>query len=230
VISAAPWVSRPSRRASTRFQDLSALAVYAAAWLLLVGRHAVVDPAHTCACQGNGDPTAFMWSLVWWPHAIIHGLNPFFAHNIWAPSGVNVAAADLAPGASILFAPITAAFGPLVTYNLLSFLAPVLASWFAFRLCRRIAGAFLPSLVGGYIFGFSTYELGQSLGHLNLVFVFLVPAAVHLVLRRLDGSVSSRAFVLLFAGLLTAQFLLSAAVLVAMLPFGGGALARGEGG
>jgi hypothetical protein len=141
--------------------------------------------------------------------------------------GANVAAADLVPGASILFAPVTAAFGPVVTYNLLSFLAPVLAGWFAFLLCRRISGAFLPSLVGGYVFGFSTYELGQMLGHLNLMFVFLVPASVHLVLRRLDQSLSRRAFMLLFAGLLAAQFLLSAGVLVAMLVFGAISLALG---
>jgi hypothetical protein len=218
------WLPRPTSR---RRQDAAALAVYALAWIVLVGRHAVVDPAHTCACLGSGDPTAYMWSFVWWPHAILHGLNPFFAHNIWAPVGANVAAADLVPGASILFAPVTAAFGPLVTYNLLSFLAPVLAGWFAFLLCRRISGAFLPSLVGGYIFGFSTYELGQMLGHLNLTFVFLVPAAVHLVLRRLDQSLSRRAFMLLFAGLLAAQFLLSAGVLVAMLLFGAITLALG---
>jgi hypothetical protein len=81
--------------------------------------------------------------------------------------------------------------------------------------------------VGGYVFGFSTYELGQMLGHLNLMFVFLVPASVHLVLRRLDQSLSRRAFMLLFAGLLAAQFLLAAGVLVAMLVFGAISLALG---
>jgi hypothetical protein len=81
--------------------------------------------------------------------------------------------------------------------------------------------------VGGYVFGFSTYELGQMLGHLNLMFVFLVPASVHLVLRRLYQSLSRRAFMLLFAGLLAAQFLLAAGVLVAMLVFGAISLALG---
>ena len=37
------------------------------------------------------DPGLLMWSLVWWPHAIAHGLNPLLTKVIWAPSGYNFA-------------------------------------------------------------------------------------------------------------------------------------------
>jgi uncharacterized membrane protein YdjX (TVP38/TMEM64 family) len=109
---------------------------------------------------------------------------------IWTPGGANLAAATSMPAASLLLSPVTAAFGPIVAFNVLAFLGPVLGAWFAFRLCRYVTGAWLPSLVGGYVFGFSSYELGQLAGHPNLVLIFLVPAAVHLVLLWLDDAVS----------------------------------------
>ena len=33
------------------------------------------------------DPALMMWSLVWWPHAIAHGLNSLLTNASWAPSG-----------------------------------------------------------------------------------------------------------------------------------------------
>ena len=214
-----------SGRAPARWvEDAAALAVYVGLWVALIGRVAVTDPAHTCACSGDGDPASYMWALVWWPHALVNGLNPFVSHVVWTPEGGNVAAAALIPAAAVLLSPITAAFGPIVSYNVLSLLGPVLSAWFMFRLCRYITRRWLPSLVGGYIFGFSSYVLAHSLGHPNLILVFLVPAAVHLVLLWLDERVSARRFVVLMTGLITLQFLLSTEVLVTMLVFGAVAL------
>jgi hypothetical protein len=214
-----------SGRAPARWvEDAAALAIYVALWVGLIGRVAVTDPAHRCTCTGDADPATYMWALVWWPHALVHGLNPFVSHVVWTPEGGNVAAAALIPGAAILMSPITAAFGPIVAYNLLSLLGPVLSAWLMFRLCRYVTGRWLPSLIGGYIFGFSSYVLAHMLGHLNLILVFLVPAAVHLVLLRLDERVSARRFLVLMTGLITLQFLLSTEVLVTMLVFGALAL------
>src|SRR5208337_1892107 len=39
----------------------------------------------------------------------------------------------------------------------------------------RVTGAFWPSVLGGYIFGFSPYLLGEALGHLVCIAVFPVP-------------------------------------------------------
>jgi hypothetical protein len=206
-------------------QSAAALAIYVVLWVVLIGRVAVTDPAHTCACPGEGDPASYMWALVWWPHALVHGLNPFVSHVVWTPEGGNVAAAALMPAGGVLLAPITAAFGPIFAYNVLSMLGPVLSAWFAFRLCRYVTGRWGPSLVGGYVFGFSSYVLAHLLGHPNLTLVFLVPAAVHLVLLRLDDRVSPRRFLVLMTGLITLQFLLSTEVLVTLLGFGAVALA-----
>ncbi|HEX3277455.1 MAG TPA: hypothetical protein VHR40_02965, partial [Thermoleophilaceae bacterium] len=73
------------RPRTARGQSLQALAIYAVLWIVLIGREAIVDPAHTCACIGKGDPGLFTWSLKWWPHAITTASNPFFTSLIWHP-------------------------------------------------------------------------------------------------------------------------------------------------
>ena len=76
---------------------------------------------------------------------------------------------------------------------------PVLAAFFAFLLCRYITRNFAASLFGGYVFGFSTYILGHMEGHLQLVLIFPIPAAVHLTLRLIDERISQRRFIVLMA-------------------------------
>jgi hypothetical protein len=43
-------------------------------------------------CIGTGpDPRLMTWFLVWWPHALVHGLNPFLTKAMWTPQGINLA-------------------------------------------------------------------------------------------------------------------------------------------
>jgi hypothetical protein len=201
-----------------------ALLLYLGASLILFGRDAIGDPNAVCVCAGDGDPTSFMWTFEWWPHALLNGLNPFVPDIVWAPEGANLTQGGFAlPAAAIALAPVTLAAGPVVAYNVASVLMPVLAAWFAYRLCRYLTGAVGPSLLGGFVFGFGTFMSAHLLGHLNLTSVFLVPAAVHLVLLRLDGATSRRRFIALMAIVFAAQVLLSGEIL--LLGLGVGALA-----
>ena len=201
-----------------------AFLAYLALSLLLYGHGAIGHPDSVCACSGDGDPTSFMWTFEWWPHALGHGLNPFFPHVIWSPEGANLTQGGFAiPAAAIVLAPVTLVAGPFVAYNVASVLMPVLAAWFAYRLCRYLTGAAGPAFVGGLVFGFGTYMSAHLLGHLNLTSVFLVPAAVLLVLQRLDERISQRRFVVLMAVVFAVQLGLSAEVL--LLGLGVGALA-----
>jgi hypothetical protein len=165
-----------------------------------------------------------MWTFEWWPHALLHGLNPFTPDIIWAPEGANLTQGGFAiPAAALLLAPVTLVAGPFVSYNIVSVLLPALAAWFAFRLCRYLTGSFGPAFVGGLVFGFGTYMSAHLLGHLNLASVFLAPVAVLLVLQRLDDAISQRRFVVLMAVVFAVQLLLSAEML--LLGLGVGALA-----
>ena len=190
-----------------------ALAFYLLMSIFTVGRHALGHPATVCACVGTEDPAAYMWALTWWPHAIAHGLNPFVTHFLWSPTGVNVAQAAMIPTAAILMAPITDVVGPVVSYNILSIVSPVLAALTAYLLCRRLVGRELPAVAGGYLFGFSSYMFAQLTGHLNLTLIFLIPVMVHVALRRVDRELSRRAYVAAMALLLVLQAGLSTELL-----------------
>jgi hypothetical protein len=47
-----------------------------------------------------------------------------------------------------------------------------------YLLGRYLTRDTLASLIGGYLFGFSSYELGEMPGHLNLDTIFVVPLVV----------------------------------------------------
>ncbi len=192
---------------------MRAFGLYLIIAILTVGRAAVTNPNGVCACLGNSDAATFMWALDWWPHALVHGLNPFVTHYAWAPTGFDVARSTTIPTAAFVMAPITALFGPIVSYNVLSILSPALSAFTAYLLCRRIAGRELPAIVGGYLFGFGTYQLAQLVGHINLTLVFLVPVAVLLAIRRADGDLSRRRYVLALAAVFVLQAGLSTEVL-----------------
>src|SRR5215211_656376 len=187
------------------------LAGYAAISFLYFGVRLLAHPGRSYVGEG-ADPEIFIWSLAWWPHAILHGENPVVTHAIWAPDGVNLAWATSIPGLALALAPLTLTAGPVVAYNIVAILMPALAAWTAFLLCHRVAGRLWPAIVAGYLFGFSTYMLGQQFGHVHMTSVFLLPLVALLVLRRLDGEIGDRRFAVLLGLLLAAQISLSTEV------------------
>jgi hypothetical protein len=204
---------------------VAAFLVYLVGAGVLFGHPLLHDGERDCLCVANTtDAGVYVWAFWWWPHALLHGLNPFYTHLLYAQQGIDLAHGALVPGAALLLSPVTAVAGPLFAFNLAMFLSPVLAAFFAFLLCRRVTGAFWPSLVAGWLFGFSTYMLGQLVGHLNLTLVFLVPAIVHLVLRALSEELGRRTFIVLLALALILQFSFSIEVFASLTLFGAAAL------
>jgi len=177
AVTAGPASSRAIRLPRPQRPRLWAFGAYLVLGLLSAGWYALSDPSSTCACIGNADPATYMWALEWWPHALLHGLNPFVTHYLWAPTGANVARAATIPAAALVLSPITALFGPVVAYNVLSIASPILAAFTAYLLCRRIVARELPAFVGGLLFGFGAYQFTQLVGHPNLTLVFRVPVA-----------------------------------------------------
>jgi Uncharacterized membrane protein, required for N-linked glycosylation len=147
---------------------------------------------------GATDAKLYQWSLEWTPYALRNGIGPFFTHQIFAPNGVGLTWVTFMPGLGVVLWPITRTFGSLVSYNVALLLAPALAGWAAYLVCHRITRRFWPSMLGGYIFGFSAFMIGHMHGHLNLVMVFPAPLAVYLVIRWFEGSIGAVRFVALF--------------------------------
>jgi hypothetical protein len=206
-VPAASAVSRGRRTA------LAAFAAYAAISFLYLGLPAVVGSG-TRYVGRDYNPQIFIWAFAWWPHAILHGWSPFVTDRIWAPEGVNTMWSTTVPGLALLFAPLTLVFGAIHSYDVAAVLAPALSAWTAFLLCRYLTRSFWPSLVGGYLFGFSSFVLGQEGGggNVNLGAAFLLPLAALVVLRRLDGGISARGLVVRLGPVLALQFLISVEV------------------
>jgi hypothetical protein len=202
----------------------TAFALYLALSLIILGRGLARDPSGFFI-GFTADPSVYMWFIVWWPRAVAHWTNPFITGVLWAPIGFNLTWTTGIPLAALVAAPITARFGPVISYNLLCILCPALAAWTGFLLCRRIAKRYWPSIVGGYIFGFSAYMLAEIRGHLLLTLIFPVPLAVILVLRRLDNEIRAASFVVLMAIVLAASAMLSLEMFATMTFFGAIALA-----
>jgi hypothetical protein len=131
----------------------------------------------------GADPEQFIWVLHWFPFAWRHGLDFLHTSFVGAPTGISLAWHTSIPSLGLLAAPFTLGHGALATYNGLMRTAPGLAGIGAFWAAREITGRTLPAFVAGLVFGFSAYEMGQSLGHLNLSFTLAVPLLVWALLR-----------------------------------------------
>ena len=166
------------------------------------------------------DPIQFIWFLNWWPWAIAHGLNPFVSYYVWYPHGFNLTWATSIPSAALLIWPLTWLAGAVVSYNVLSLAAPALSAWTGFLLARYLTRDTPASLVGGYLFGFSSYELGEMLGHLNLDMIFVVPLFVLLVVQRIRGDLSRSWFVAALALAMLVQLGFSSELLATACFFG----------
>jgi hypothetical protein len=203
------------RRIAERPYAPETLLFYSALSLFLLGRNLIGHFSDRYLGVGQ-DPQLSMFFFEWWRYALANHLNPFNLTAVWYPPGYNLAWTTCVPLAAWTMLPIEATFGPIVAYNIADLLCPAFSAWSAFLLCRYITRSYWAALAGGYIFGFSSYMLCHSLGHLTLTMVFLLPPAVYLVLSWMANKLTDTNFIALFTLVLVGQFLSSLEVLAAM--------------
>jgi len=132
-------------------------------------------PSNVLICGGCGDNGQEVWFLASTAHAISHGSSPFVTNWINFPWGANLMDNTSMPLAGLIGAPITLAFGPVLTYSVLftlSFAGSAAAAFFALR---RYVSWIPAAFVGGLLYGFSPYMIGEGLGHLFLLLAPLPP-------------------------------------------------------
>jgi hypothetical protein len=196
------------RTASPAAQGLIALVVYLALWLI-TAFPLLLHAGTPQLDQSSTDPNFYVWSLRWWPYAIGHGLNPLFSSQIGAPAGYSLAWVTSIPPLALIFFPVTALAGAVVSFNVLVVAAIPVSGWAAFILCRRLTGRFWASLTGGAVYGFSAYEMNHiASGQLNLAFALLLPLIAYLIVAWRDGAIGTRTCTALLALALAAQLYL----------------------
>jgi len=155
----------------------------------------------------GGDSILAMWFLAWVPHSLANGLNPLFSHSIFVPTGVNLAQNTEAPFLGLLTAPFALVMGPVARANLLMVLAMPVSSAAAFVVLRKWRVWGPAAALGGLIYGFTPYAVGQGLGHLVLIFVPFPPFIALTVASIVQRRGSPRRLGIQLGLLLTAQFL-----------------------
>jgi len=174
-------------------------------WVLPVVDHF----EHQAVGVGLQDSRYFQWALTWTPWAVAHGVDPLHNGTVFPPTGLNLAWTTFIPGPALVLWPITSLFGALTSLNIAMAAAPALAAWGTYLVCNRLTGRFWPSVVGGYLFGFSAYFAGNMIGFANLLLIFPVPLLVYLAVRRVEGSLGPVAFVAGFSATLIGLFSVS---------------------
>ena len=160
---------------------LLALAIFSSTW---------ADPAGRWIGTPK-DPQLFIWYLGWIPHQLAHGQNPLFTDYLSYPPGVNLMWNTSMIVPAVILWPVTAAFGPVVAYNLLITAGIALSAWCGFLAARLFVKPDLMCFVAGLIYGFSPALMAQALGHPHAVVALFPPLALMLgheilVRRRLN--------------------------------------------
>ena len=158
----------------------------------------------------GSDPYSFMWCLAWWPYAIAHHINPLFSDLVWQPWGIHLGWTTCVPLLSLVMAPVTLTMGPGASYNLAMLAAPVASGFAAWLLCLRLTGRPVAALIGGFLYGFSAYELAECLEELNLAYNFAPPLLALLAVERLTNRISLARTVAGASVTLAAEFYISA--------------------
>jgi hypothetical protein len=193
-------------------QRAGALEVACVTLLYLVGTGALTWPwlarLRTHIVGWPGDNFEFLWKLWWVPHRIGGGRTPFFAENVFSQSGgYHLGSTDMSPVATFLFAPLTAAAGPVFVYNVVMLLSYVLAGLGTYLLARRFGAGRFPALVAGAAFAYCPFHFVQATAHLNVAQIGFTPwvflTADTLVSRRRLRDGVGFGLALAFAGLTT---------------------------
>jgi hypothetical protein len=124
------------------------------------------------------DPEQAIWYLGWTPHALAHGLDPFFTTQIGAPAGVNLMWNPSMPLLGILGWLPARLGGPIFAFNVLVVLGISLSGLTAWLAIRRWTGDGFGPVVGGAVYAFSPYVVSHAALHLNLATAWVPPLLV----------------------------------------------------
>ncbi len=121
------------------------------------------------------DVGGYVWDFWWVAHQAVHLSSPWTTSYLAAPVGSSLGYHTLMPLPGAAMAPVTLAFGPSASYNLLSILCPGLLCYLMYRAARLWLRTQFGAIAAGAFFGLSPvlawrswYELNLALGALFL--------------------------------------------------------------
>ncbi len=167
------------------------------------------------------DVGGYVWDFWWVAHQLSHLSSPWTTSYLAAPVGSSLGYHTLMPLPGVLMVPVTLAFGPSASYNLLSILCPGLLCYLMYRAARLWLRTQFGAIAAGAFFGLSPVLAWRSWYELNLALgALFLPLALEAAVRLRRGGRARAAVALgavLGAALLTDQESAVLAVMVAGL-------------
>jgi hypothetical protein len=179
-VAAAPsWLRRAAR---TPFARHAALLL-----MFLAAGVAVTWPLATYLTgylPESRDTASYVWGFYWVARQVTHLGNPWFTSYMAAPVGVELGFHTLMPLPGLLFTPLTLAFGPSFSYNLLVTLLPGLLCYATYRAARLWLRSATGAVAAGAFFGLSSMLTQQTWYHLNIALgALFLPMALEASVR-----------------------------------------------
>jgi hypothetical protein len=130
------------------------------------------------------DAGGYVWDFWWVARQISHGANPWSTYDIAAPVGTALGYHTLMPLPGLLMTPITLAFGPSASYNLLSIACPGLLCYVMYRAARLWIPSRTGAIATGALFGLSSILAWRSWYEINLAAgALFLPMALEAAVR-----------------------------------------------
>ena len=175
------WLRRPLAR------QLSLLLFFLAAGVVVTWPLATYL---TGSLPESRDTASYVWGFYWVTRQVTHLSNPWFTTHMAAPVGVQLGFHTLMPLPGLLFTPLTLAFGPSFSYNLMVTLLPGLLCYATYRAARLWLRSATGAVAAGLFFGLSSMLTQQTWYHLNIALgALFLPMALEasVRLRRTPG-------------------------------------------
>jgi hypothetical protein len=130
------------------------------------------------------DPASYVWDFWWVTHQVTHLGNPWFTPLMAAPVGVQLGFHTVMPLPAVLLTPVTLAFGPAFSYNLLTVILPGLLGYAMYRAARLWLRSAIGAVAAGVFFGLSCMLTQQDWYHLNIALgAIFLPMALEASVR-----------------------------------------------
>jgi hypothetical protein len=146
-------------------RHLGLLACYAAAGIAVTWPRVTYLAGRLPATRDAG---GYVWDFWWVARQVTHLASPWSTRVIAAPVGTDLGYHTLMPLPALVMTPITLAFGPSASYNLLSIACPGLLCYAMYRAARLWLPSQTGAIAAGALFGLSSILAWRSWYEVNL--------------------------------------------------------------
>ncbi len=170
----APPAAPEARAAAARWPAgaLRPVAVHLAVLLGYIGAGIALTWPHASYLAGRlmatRDTGCYVWDLWWMARSAEHLSSPWATSYLAAPVGTQLGFHTMMPLVGVVMLPVTALFGPTVSFNLLTIAMPGLLSYAMYRVARLWLPSQIAAIAAGGFFGYSVIVDYWAWVHLNL--------------------------------------------------------------